>query len=83
MTATNGTSFPENTLILVDTEMAYENGSYVVAKLTDVNETTFKKLVIDAGQKFLKLLNSSYPIIPINGNCQIIGVVIDAKIKIF
>ena len=38
------------------------------------------KLVIDAGQRFLKPLNPQYPIIPINGNCRIIGVVVDAKI---
>ncbi|MCU8044390.1 MULTISPECIES: LexA family protein [unclassified Shewanella] len=83
MTSPSGVSFPEGTLILVDTERDHQNGSFVVAKLTDVNEATFKKLVIDAGQKFLKPLNSSYPTLPINGNCKIIGVVVDAKIKIF
>ncbi|MEH2755235.1 LexA family transcriptional repressor, partial [Klebsiella pneumoniae] len=30
--------------------------------------------------RFLKPLNPQYPIIPINGNCRIIGVVVDAKI---
>ncbi|MBO0170541.1 LexA family transcriptional repressor, partial [Vibrio parahaemolyticus] len=74
---------PEGTLVLVDTEKEIENGSLVVAKLVDVNEATFKKVVIDAGQKFLKPLNSSYPQLPINGNCKIIGVVVDAKMKLF
>ncbi|MBO2552620.1 helix-turn-helix domain-containing protein [Shewanella algae] len=83
MTSPSGISFPEGTLILVDTEKDYQSGSFVVAKLTDVNEATFKKLVIDAGQRFLKPLNTSYPTLPINGNCKIIGVVVDAKIKIF
>lgn len=83
MTSAIGLSFPEGTLLLVDPEREFENGSLVVAKLIDVNEATFKKLVIDAGQKFLKPLNPSYPTLPINGNCRIIGVVVDAKMKLF
>lgn len=83
MTTPTGISFPEGTLILIDAEKDYQNGSFVVAKLTDINEATFKKLVIDAGQKFLRPLNTAYPTLPINGNCKIIGVVVDAKMKIF
>lgn len=82
MTSSIGLSLAEGTLILVDPEQDPKNGSLVVAKLEDVNEATFKKLVIDAGQKFLKPLNSSYPNLVINGNCQIIGVVVDAKLKL-
>lgn len=83
MTSPNGVSFPEDTLVLVDTERDHQNGSLVVAKLTDVNEATFKKLVIDAGQKYLRPLNNTYQPIAINGNCKIIGVVVDAKLKLF
>lgn len=83
MTTADGTSFPEGTIVLVDKEREAQSGSLVVAKLTDVNEATFKKLVIDAGQKFLKPLNKMYPQIPINGNCKIIGVIVDAKMKLF
>ena len=83
MTSGVGVSFPEGTLVLVDTERDHQNGSLVVAKLTDVNEATFKKLVIDAGQKYLRPLNPVYQPIAINGNCKIIGVVIDAKLKLF
>lgn len=83
MTSATGVSFPEGTLVLVDTERDYQNGSLVVAKLTDVNSATFKKLVIDAGQKYLKPLNTAYQMMPINGNCRIIGVVVDAKLKLF
>ncbi|MEG2269219.1 MAG: S24 family peptidase, partial [Acinetobacter sp.] len=55
-----------------------KNGNLVVAKLTDANEATFKKLVIDGGSMYLKPLNPQYPLIPINGNCRIIGVVVQA-----
>ncbi len=82
MTSGNGVSFPQGTLVLVDTEKDAQSGSLIVAKLTDVNEATFKKLIIDAGQRFLKPLNTMYPPILINGNCKIIGVVVDAKLRL-
>lgn len=80
MTAPSGLSIPEGTVILVDPEIEPINGKLVVAKLENENETTFKKYVVDAGNKYLKPLNPQYNLIPINGNCRIIGVVIDAKI---
>lgn len=80
MTSPAGLSIPEGMVILVDPQVEPINGKLVVAKLDGDNEATFKKLVIDAGQRFLKPLNPQYPIIPINGNCRIIGVVVDAKI---
>ena len=67
--------------ILVDTGKEPKNGSLVVAKLDDTNEATFKKYVIDSGRKFLKPLNPSYPLLPINGNCRIVGVVVEAKYR--
>lgn len=82
MTSPVGTSIPEGMLVLVDTEREHENGSLVVAKLTDVNEATFKKFIRDSGQEYLKPLNPNYPMMPINGNCRIIGVAVDAKLKL-
>lgn len=83
MVSPHGPSFPEGTLVLVDTGKEHQNGSFIVAKLTDVNEATFKKLAVDAGTKFLKPLNPAYPTLQINGNCKIIGVVVDAKLKLY
>lgn len=42
MTAPTGKSVPDGSLILIDTGKDSENGSLVVAKLTDSNEATFK-----------------------------------------
>lgn len=80
MTSPGGLSIPEGAAILVDPEVEPINGKLVVAKLEGDNEATFKKLVIDAGRRFLKPLNPYYPMIEINGNCRIIGVIVDAKI---
>ena len=80
MTAPAGLSIPEGMVILVDPEVEATNGKLVVAKLESDNEATFKKYVVDAGRKFLKALNPHWPMTEINGNCKIIGVVVDAKI---
>lgn len=82
MTAPTGTSITEGMMILVDTEAEARSGKLVIAKLTDSNEATFKKLVEDAGRRFLKPLNPEYPMIQVNGNCKIIGVVVRAMMKL-
>jgi SOS-response transcriptional repressor LexA len=82
MTAPMGLSIPEGTFVLFDTGREALNGNLVIAKLTDSNEATFKKFVIDAGKKFLKGLNPSWPLVPINGNCRIIGVAVETKFRL-
>lgn len=82
MTAPSGQSIPEGMLILVDTGIEAQPGHLVVAKLDSEEKATFKKLVNDAGQLYLKPLNPAYRMIPINGNCRIIGVVKEAKMKL-
>ncbi|WP_394179683.1 LexA family protein [Marinomonas posidonica] len=81
MTSHNGISVPEGSLILVNPNIPAENGSLVVAKLEGTDEVTFKKLVLDAGQKYLRPLNPNYKALEINGNCRIIGVVTESKFK--
>lgn len=83
MTSLTSPSFPEGTAVLVDPTIDPENGKFIVAKLTDENEATFKRLVIDAGKKYLKPLNRDYSMLEVNGNCKIIGVVVDAKMQLF
>ncbi|HAH8787707.1 TPA: LexA family transcriptional regulator [Escherichia coli] len=82
MTAPVGLSIPEGTYVLFDTGREAVNGSLIIAKLSDSNEATFKKLVIDGGQKYLKGLNPQWPMIPVNGNCRIIGVAIETKLRL-
>ena len=81
MTSLNGLSIPEGHLILVDPDVPAENGSLVVAKLENSDEVTFKKLIKDAGQKYLKPLNPNYKMVDIDSECQIVGVVLEAKVK--
>ena len=72
---TGGKSIPEGSVVIVDPDLTAEHGKVVVARLDDNAEATLKQLVIDGGQKYLKPFNHNYPMMPINGNCSIIGVV--------
>lgn len=73
MVSATGDSFPEGSVVVIEPEMPALPGDYVIALNTD-NETTFKQLVKDGGDLYLKPLNSRYPIKPL-GTARIIGVV--------
>jgi len=70
--------FKVGDLLYVDPEAQYINGSFVLARLEDDNQATFKQLIIDGGKKYLKALNPDWPnkFVEINGNCTIVGKVI-------
>lgn len=72
--------FEENELIFVDPEAEATSGKYVIARLDDDNQASFKQLIIEGNQKYLKAANPDWPnkFLEINGNCTIIGVVISA-----
>lgn len=70
--------FEHGEILFCDPSQHPENKDYVIAKLTDENQATFKQLVIDGNQQMLKAINPHWPTqyIPINGNCEIVGKVI-------
>ena len=53
--------FYNGDLIFVDPGVAAESGKYVVVKLEDSDEATFKQLFIEGGRKYLKALNPDWP----------------------
>ncbi|WP_405118777.1 LexA family protein [Pseudomonas leptonychotis] len=71
-------SFRDGDIIFVDPDRDAIHRSLVVAKLTDTQEATFKQLIIEGEQKYLKALNPSWPeqIMRINGNAEFCGVAI-------
>lgn len=66
----------EGDTIIVGPVAEAGHGTFVVVRLDDAQEATFKQLVIDGGSRFLKPLNPRYPVVPINGNATIVGVVV-------
>jgi SOS-response transcriptional repressor LexA len=66
--------FPEGVTIIVDPDVKPVHGSFVIALLSDTEQTTFKQFVID-GRRYLKPLNPRYPIMEIDDRVAICGVV--------
>lgn len=79
MTAQGGISFTEGMVVLVAPGFDIENGNFVVAKLIDTQEATFKQFIWDAGKAFLKPLNPAFPTVEVDDTWQIVGKVVDAK----
>ncbi|MDX7985999.1 helix-turn-helix domain-containing protein [Xenorhabdus sp. 12] len=81
MASPNGLSIPQGMIILVDPEVKPSTNNLVIAKLDGEKELTFKQLISEGYDTFLKPLNSQYNMIPINNHVHIIGVVVEAKVK--
>ncbi|RYG57797.1 MAG: helix-turn-helix domain-containing protein [Alphaproteobacteria bacterium] len=73
MVSSAGDSFPEGSVLVIEPEMKAEPGDYVVA-VNEFREVTFKQLVKDGGEWYLKPLNVRYPVKPL-GNARVVGVV--------
>ena len=71
--------FPDGVIIIVEPEMHFENGDYVVVRNSH-DEATFKQLVQDGGDWYLKPVNPRYPIKPL-GDAVVVGVVREAVKK--
>lgn len=80
MTSQAVPSFPEGAKILVQPEgFDLISGKFYVARHRD-GETTFKQYLNDAGCGYLMPLNPTFKPLEIDGDWEIIGRVIDAKI---
>lgn len=71
--------FPEGMVLIVEPEADPLPNDYVIAVNGDA-EATFKQLVKDGGEWFLKPLNPRYPIKPL-GSAKVIGVIVGAQIQ--
>lgn len=79
MSSLSGLSIPESYLILVEPETQPTHGDLVLVKLHTSQDITFKQLVMDAGNRYLKPLNASYLPVQLGADMEIIGVATEAK----
>lgn len=80
MTHSGSPSFPEGTRILVRPEgFDLISGKYYIARHRD-GEKTFKQYVKDAGVAYLVPLNTAFKPVEVDGDWEIIGRVVDAKL---
>lgn len=75
MQAESGPSFPEGAIIVVEPLLEPKHGSFVIVRLEDSKEATFKQLIIDGDRRYLKPLNHRYPVMQITGEATFCGVV--------
>ncbi len=70
--------FHEGNLIFVDPLVEAESGKFVVVQQQNAVEATFKQLVIEGGQKYLKALNPDWPerYMQVQPDAKICGVVV-------
>ncbi|MGJ7133314.1 LexA family protein [Morganella morganii] len=77
MTSTSGElSIPEGAIVVVDPEFGFVdemNNKIIIAQLSESNEATIKKFIIDGPNRYLAPLNPQFNPIPVNGNCRLIG----------
>jgi SOS-response transcriptional repressor LexA len=67
-------NYREGDLVQFDTDIEPEHGKYVIAILAGANEAIFRQYVVDGGIKYLKPLNPQYPLIQIDDETRICGV---------
>lgn len=72
----NAKSYVAGTVIFVDPDVEATNGCRVVAKKHNSTEATFKELIKDGGESYLKPINPQYPTNKVDNDTIIIGVVI-------
>jgi SOS-response transcriptional repressor LexA len=70
--------FHDGEYIFVDPDVAADNGKFVVVRLEDTQEATFKQLIVEGGRMYLRALNPDWPtrIMEVTENAFICGVVV-------
>jgi SOS-response transcriptional repressor LexA len=71
-------------IIYVDPDVVAEHGKDVLVRLDDRNDITFKRLVIEDERRYLKPLNTNWPVkfIDIPASARVVGVVIGKWVDI-
>jgi SOS-response transcriptional repressor LexA len=76
MTSNTGRSYPAGTLIFVDQDRTAKTGDRVIAIDRETKESVFREYVVDGGVRYLKPLNTAYPIQQCSQDTHIVGVVV-------
>lgn len=69
-------SFPDGCIIVVNPKLTPAKRSFVIAVSNKTHEATFKQLIEDCGQWYLKPINPQYPVMKVTEDMEVKGVVI-------
>ncbi len=75
MHSPSGLAFPAGSTIFVNPRRTAEANDLVVGYTHKPDELTFKRLIQDGAQRYLRPLNPQFPMISIDGDFQVVGVV--------
>ena len=75
MEAHTGISFIENSIIVIDPEYLATPGAFIVCSFGEDPRAIFKQLIQDGNKRYLKPLNTRYPLLEVDNTLKIIGVV--------
>lgn len=69
-------SFLKEDYIIIDSTRTPHDGDYVIVKLPDSTQMTFRQLQVRGTERYLKALNAQYNTIQLNETMKIFGVVV-------
>ncbi len=72
--------FPEGTLLIVDPEYKPQDKDFVVVKVANQSQATFKQLLFDGDDAYLKPLNPEFNTARMDKRQTILGVMIQARV---
>lgn len=81
MTAPAGLSLCAGMLVLVDPGVQAQVGRLVIARVPGHTQGVLRQLVVEEGQRFLKPLNPTYPMMLCGEDCELLGVAIQGGIR--
>jgi len=68
-------TFPDGCIIVVEPQMDATHGDFVIIRQNG-DEATFKELIFDGAQRYLKPINPRYPIMELKPDAELCGVVV-------
>ena len=68
--------FREGETIIVDPTLPGKHNQFIIARVEGDTMATFKQLTVVGNKTYLKPLNSRYPLIDVQGNVKVCGVVV-------
>ncbi|HHT0604937.1 TPA: S24 family peptidase [Legionella anisa] len=69
----------DNTIVIIDPERKAKNKDFVVAHIKAMDDVVVRQLIIEGKYNFLKASNPIFPIIQIEDNDDIIGVIVQTR----
>lgn len=76
MKSPNGTGFMEGEYVIVEPNLIPKRKSFVVAKIKNTNDIKIRLYDQDGAKFFLKTFDERYPLIEVNEEVQILGVIV-------